>query len=343
MDHVPTRTHVFFLSCAVLSIHLWLFWSWSFETAIPVIPPSSQKALFLHISVLNRSERVGPKLDGGKRSLVEPDDLSFPVSSTKVLKRYGASPSKVLTSEKKPEKQGDGEFRDETREGEQSSSVVSVAYLKVPSSTKLNYQITGVHRGVPWDSGIGVLDWNHQGDVYSLEFTFPHRSGRLKIQTSRGHLSLEEGLLPARFGDRLQGERAVHFQRIEGARFIRFSANVPSVGLQSYAQDQLSILVQLAAIVSGRLASGHPVNGQTSLQVATTHDASTWTFNIHSIANEPNLVYVDKMPAHHYDGRWELWLSAELDYLPTKWRISLYNGDFYEYQQVPVGQSWKAP
>jgi hypothetical protein len=288
----------------------------------------------LHVTVLAGGARVDRENTEMKRSGVVQDRLSSPVSPIQVVDKPGAAPLKVLRPKEKPEKQAVDKSQERIQEQGWMPSPVSVAYLRVPSSVKLNYQIAGMYRGMSWSSGVGVFDWSHQGDVYSLEFTFPHRSGRAKTQTSRGHLSLEEGLLPVRFGDRLQSERAVHFQRMDGVNLIRFSANVPSVELQPHAQDQLSILVQLAAIVSGRLVSGTPMNGLVSFQVATTHDASMWTFNVQSIADDPNLVYVDKMPVHHYDGRWELWLAAELNYLPTKWRVSLYNGDFYEYQQT---------
>ncbi|MEI6197677.1 MAG: hypothetical protein WCS42_25465, partial [Verrucomicrobiota bacterium] len=55
------------------------------------------------------------------------------------------------------------------------------------------------------------------------------------------------GLEPTRFGDKVRSEVAAHFDREKNK--VTFSANTPDVPLLPGAQDQLSILLQLAAML----------------------------------------------------------------------------------------------
>jgi hypothetical protein len=211
------------------------------------------------------------------------------------------------------------------------ASKIKATPLKMPKSTTLMYQVQGQRKGVLWNADGGVLKWDSQGETYVLELISPHHSGKARTQTSMGQLVSEVGLQPTRFGDRLKTEQATHFQRDDTVELIRFSANVPSVALQTNAQDQLSILIQLAALVSGRVDAGLPMTTEFEMQVATSREAAIWHFES-SLMEDTHLVYIKKKPSHPYDGLWELWLSQRLNYLPSRWRVTLHNGDFYEYQ-----------
>ncbi|MEN9844433.1 MAG: hypothetical protein RLZZ612_2262 [Pseudomonadota bacterium] len=319
----------------VLLAHLWVLCCWSPRGFESFRLPRRQENRLLHVALFPQRPSVTEKEFAGPiRHTSQGEAAPLPVSAKKAALRQDIMPSDLLAVEKKLAVQGADESYDRPQEQQSLAPSLSVAEVRVPLSLKLHYEITGVHQGVPWQSGMGALDWVHQGDAYSLAFAFPHRTGKLRTQTSRGGLSVEEGLVPVRFGDRHQSERAAHFQRTEGAKLVRFSANLPPVQLQSHAQDQLSVVVQLAAIVSGQIATGTPANRTVSFQVATAQDAATWTFNIEFPTDPADVIYVTKTPTHRYDGRWELWLAPELSYFPAKWRVSLYNGDFYQYQQT---------
>lgn len=219
--------------------------------------------------------------------------------------------------------------------------------LRVPAAVTLHYAVSGQRQGVTWQGGTGQLQWTHDGSRYAIAWYAPHRSGKTRTQTSIGQLSAHRGLLPIRFGDRLRSELAVHFQRAPSADSsspadepdsIRFSANRPTVALQDGGQDQLSTLLQLAAVVAGRVALGLPMQTELRFQVATARDAAVWTFHTTWVVHDSDTgapptddVYVKKQPSHPYDGTWEWWLSAESGYLPSRWRITLHNGDFDEY------------
>lgn len=223
--------------------------------------------------------------------------------------------------------------------------------LRVPAAVTLHYAVSGQRQGVTWAGGTGQLQWTHDGSRYAIAWHAPHRSGKTRTQTSIGQLSAHMGLLPIRFGDRLRSELAVHFQRTASAdsssstpaneaNSIRFSANRPTVALEDGGQDQLSTLFQLAAVVAGRVAVGLPMQTELRFQVATARDASVWTFHTTWVVHDsetgspPTDVYVKKQPSHPYDGTWEWWLSAESGYLPSRWRITLHNGDFDEYTLI---------
>ena len=73
------------------------------------------------------------------------------------------------------------------------------------------------------------------------------RQGQNRSQTSRGQIT-DVGLAPERFGDKYRSEVAAHFNRAQGK--VTFSANTPDAPLLTGAQDRLSVLVQLGALVA---------------------------------------------------------------------------------------------
>ena len=121
--------------------------------------------------------------------------------------------------------------------------------VRLPDPVQLRYALS-----INGQSGEAVLIWRHDGQRYSLQLDgLPATPGRpLLAQASQGAVAAE-GLAPERFVDRRRGGRqqAANFQHDTG--HIVFSG--PAVRYPAWpgAQDRLSWLAQLAAI----LAAGH--------------------------------------------------------------------------------------
>jgi hypothetical protein len=145
-------------------------------------------------------------------------------------------------------------------------------------------------------------------------------------------------LAPIRFSDKYRSEVAAHFNREVGK--VTFSANTPDVLLMVGAQDRLSILIQLAAMISG--APGHyPANTVIATQTVGPRDAAIWLFTVGSEETltlpggvQATLKLV-RNPRQEFDQKVELWLAPALGYLPARIRIAEQNGDF-------VDQKWLA-
>ena len=195
----------------------------------------------------------------------------------------------------------------------------------------LMYEGRGEERGFIKYAASGELLWAPEGSRYNAHLEISAMGFRVRTWTSKGDLS-DAGLQPLRFGDKPRGaELATHFQREKG--IISFSANNPDVPLQTGAQDKLSAILQLSAIVAGEPA--RYVRGATiAFQAADAHRAELWNFKVG--ATEPlelpggmlNALKLSKEPTVDFDQRIEVWLAPDLRYMPVRIRITEANGAY---------------
>jgi hypothetical protein len=204
----------------------------------------------------------------------------------------------------------------------------------IPPSMRLVYAVSGRRKGEVWSGTQAVFSWEASQDQYSIRWEFPHPTGQQRIQTSVGSISPDWGLLPRRFGDRLKTEQAVHFERLAEVPVIRFSVNAPNAPLAVGTQDRVSVFVQLAAMMAGHQKSEPIQEGRHrfSLPVVGGRDVGLWSFEITPVSDGEGLVRLMKHPLHPYDATWELWLAPSLGFFPIKWRVTLHNQDFVEYE-----------
>lgn len=208
----------------------------------------------------------------------------------------------------------------------------SVPLPLVPAPATWRYEVRAQQRGVAI-GGRAELAWRHDGVRYEATLRIEAPPLPLRLQRSVGTLDAD-GLHPERFSERLRTEAATHFQR-EQARIV-FSSNRPEAPLQPGAQDRLSVLVQLAAVVAaepGRFAAGTLL----PIQTAGTRDADTWTL----IAEGPESLDLrggrvealkfTRAPRGDHDPRLELWLGPA-DYGPVRLRLTAPNGDWLDLQ-----------
>ncbi len=203
---------------------------------------------------------------------------------------------------------------------------------KVPASVKLLYQIESSKFPLPLH---GELLWIRSEHSYQARLSFG-ALGQSRVQTSRGQIG-DEGLLPDRFSDKYRSELAAHFNRERG--LVTFSANTPDAVLPNGAQDRLSVLVQLAALVA---SAPNRYGPGTTLTLPTIgpRDADLWVFAFGAAETldlpggaQPAIKLV-RSPRQTYDQKVEIWLVPALGYLPGRIRITESNGDAMDQKWV---------
>ena len=210
-------------------------------------------------------------------------------------------------------------------------SAAPATKLLPPAPARLLFDGRGEERGFIKYAASAELLWQPVGDAYSARLELSTWGIRVRTWTSKGTLG-ETGLMPTRFGDKPRGaELATHFQRDKG--IISFSANNPEVPLQTGAQDKLSALLQLSALVAGapeRYGPGTAI----SFQAADAHRAESWAFQVGALERLelPGGTLMglkfSKEPSLEFDQRIEVWLAPDANYLPVRLRITEANGAY---------------
>ncbi|MBX3660466.1 MAG: DUF3108 domain-containing protein [Ramlibacter sp.] len=207
------------------------------------------------------------------------------------------------------------------------------AAFSLPGSTRLRYEVRGEVRHIPYRAD-GLLQWSHDGSNYQARLEISALLVGTRQQTSVGRVT-PDGLAPVRFSDRSRSEQAAHFERDKGR--ISFSNNAPSVALQPGAQDRLSLLIQLGAMVAGDPARFKP-GTSLAVQTASVREADVWVFTVAAAetlalpGGERRTLKLIRNPRHEFDQKVELWLSPDMDYLPVRLKLTQANGDWADQQ-----------
>lgn len=260
---------------------------------------------------------------------LNPSEAVEPVTAT------AADPVAVMPTEVAPESDRTQASSDDIRAAprqlrEQATSAVSYT---VPGSLTLQYRVQSNKFPYSLNAEFG---WQHKGENYEVRLAFG-AFGFTRVQTSRGQIT-PEGLAPLRFSDKYRSEVAAHFVRDKGK--ITFSANTPDVALLSGAQDRLSVVVQLAAMLAGD-PQRFPLATTIALQTVGPRDADTWLFTVENdeILELPGGAQSTRKLVRNarreFDQKVELWLAPTLGYLPARIRITESNGDY-------IDQKWLA-
>jgi hypothetical protein len=205
--------------------------------------------------------------------------------------------------------------------------------VAVPSSVELRYDVSASRKGATF-SADSTLRLNVTDHRYDAQLTLQAWLVGARVQTSRGELDPAWGLVPQRFGDknRNKSEQAAHFDRSRQPAVVRFSANTPDAPLPPGAQDRLSVLLQLAAMLAGEPQRYRP--GQhIHIYTAGPRDAEWWDFEVRGTealdlpAGRLNALHLLRTPTQPYDNRVELWMAPELGHLPVRVLWTQANGD----------------
>ena len=203
----------------------------------------------------------------------------------------------------------------------------------LPPSVRLNYTVEANKFPFSLNS---ELRWQHNGTHFEARLEFS-AFGQSRLQTSRGEIT-PEGLAPTRFSDKFRSELAAHFDRQNGK--VTFSANTPDAPLLAGAQDRLSILVQLAAMVASH-PEAYPEATTIAIQTIGPREADTWLFTVGRTetlvlpGGEQTALKLVRNPRKEFDQRVEVWLAPAMTYLPVRIRITEASGAY-------VDQKWLA-
>lgn len=216
------------------------------------------------------------------------------------------------------------------------AKALAATVSRLPPSARLRYNVQGEARHIPYSAQAELL-WQHDLSSYTARLTL---SALLltRTQTSVGQLSAL-GLEPLRFGDKLRTEVAAHFERDKGR--VIFSANTPDALLQPGAQDRLSVLLQLGALL-GSAAPPLEAGARLSLQTVGPRDADDWHFLVGSqeslsLPQGPHTaVKLSKQAQRDYDLQVDVWLAQDLHWLPVQLRMTQANGDMVLLQLQAV-------
>ena len=217
-----------------------------------------------------------------------------------------------------------------------TNEVVPTAF-RPPASARLSYAVQGQARQLHYHAWAELL-WQQDGQRYDARLEVGAFLLGSRVQTSSGQIG-SDGLLPQRFGDKTRSELAAHFQRDKG--IISFSANTPDVALLRGAQDRLSVVLQLSALLAAD-PERYPAGTMLSFQTVSQREAEVWQFEVEKpeVLELPygsvHSVKLTRKPRREFDQLIELWFAPELGYLPVRLRITNANGDRVDQQLKQV-------
>nr|WP_315188259.1 DUF3108 domain-containing protein [uncultured Albidiferax sp.] len=202
-----------------------------------------------------------------------------------------------------------------------------------PEPVRLLYALAGESKKLRYNAR-GELLWQHDGQTYQATLQASMLFLGSRTRTSVGSIT-PEGLAPQRFSDKWRTEVAAHFDQANHR--ASFSANTPDVVLQTAAQDQLSVVLQIAGILAADPAA-YPPAATIAIQTIGPKDADLWIFAVEG----PEHIYVPsggidtlkltRKPRKPFDQQVELWLAPGMGYLPVRLKITNANGDYIDQQ-----------
>lgn len=203
--------------------------------------------------------------------------------------------------------------------------------LRLPPSITLFYDVKGTRKGISFPAS-STLRFSQDGSTYDARLDIKALLVGTRTQTSKGSVDASTGLQPVRFGDKTKSELATHFDRSRTPPALRFSGNTPDMPLQTFTQDRLSVLFQLAAMLAGepaRFGAGSTV----VVHTAGPRDADFWQFKVAQPealslpVGTMTAIHLIRTPLHVHDNQVDIWLAPSLGYAPVRVLWTQSNGD----------------
>jgi hypothetical protein len=167
-----------------------------------------------------------------------------------------------------------------------------------------------------------LLRWYSDGDHYRLTL---ERSGQAALGSdSQGRLGAA-GLAPERYVESRRGreQRAVNFQHDAGR--ITFSGPQLEYPLLPGAQDRLSWMLQLPAVLEADAALREPGSEVLIFVAGARGDGQVWTFTVqgrHDLEAPAGLVagalHLRRAATRPYDTQVDVWLDPARHHLPVR-------------------------
>lgn len=189
---------------------------------------------------------------------------------------------------------------------------------QLPPAATLRYDIS---RGLL--HGTGELAWRPLGGAYELKLDLKLGGITILSQASVGDIDAA-GIAPLRFTDQRarRGTTAANFRRAAGK--ITYSGSQSEFALQPGAQDRLSWMLQLAAIVAVEPQLGMP-GARVVMQVTGSRgDAGRWVFRcigveaIEARGGALDALKFVREAREAYDTTVQVWLDPKRHHLPVQ-------------------------
>ena len=198
---------------------------------------------------------------------------------------------------------------------------------RVPPPFRLTYAL---RRGAL--SGQAELTLQRAGAGYELELKGTALGLEVLGLRSQGNVG-PHGLMPERFVDRRRGRDRLAANFDHGAGRITYSGSAASQPLGLGAQDRLSWMVQLAAILEAAPAR-HGTGSRIAVSVSGARaDVDTWTFIVQDRQrlSLPGGAVVEALrlkrePRRPYDTQVEVWMDPAQHHLPVRARLTVLPG-----------------
>ena len=203
--------------------------------------------------------------------------------------------------------------------------------IKLPDSVTLKYAVRGEIKKLAYNVN-GQMAWTNNGTHYEARQEVSAFLLGTRGQISTGNIT-PNGLAPTRFGDKGKRELAAHFDFDK--RSVTFSANTPSIAIGAGAQDRVSVMIQLGAMIAAA-PDRYPPGTKISFTTIGPRNADRWIFTVGEKevldlpAGPTPALRLQKLPRHERDVQADLWLGTEKQYLPVRLRLTQTNGDFAE-------------
>jgi outer membrane biosynthesis protein TonB len=174
----------------------------------------------------------------------------------------------------------------------------------------------------------GELRWTVSGDAYRLSLEASAFGLSVLSWTSTGRVDAN-GLAPDRFTDRRRGrsELAANFQREAGR--ISYSGPTVTYPLVPGAQDRLSWMLQLPAILEASPTLREPGRRIMMFVTGARGDADVWTFVVQGRTAldlpggpVPDAIHLLRAPRKAYDTQAEAWLDPARGHLLVRVRLT---------------------
>jgi len=212
---------------------------------------------------------------------------------------------------------------------------------QVHAPVQLSFALSGLRGGVqPWSGAFGELSWRQDGSSYRAELALKIFFRTIRRQTSTGQVS-PQGIAPERFTDARKNESVAELRRDSGQ--VVFSSGAPPVPLRPGAQDRLSVVMQLGALLAGDPAR-FPPGSEITLQTVGPRDAEPWVFKVGGEekvsvpAGEFVARRLSRQARHAGDYALDLWLAPSQAYLPVQMRQTEPDGDVFDLQLREISQ-----
>lgn len=221
-----------------------------------------------------------------------------------------------------------------TGEGDTGGNIARSAPLRISGSVRLAFAATAQQGAQPMEGAFGDLVWQQDGTHYDASLSIKFLFMTFRNTRSTGVIG-PTGIEPLRYSDRRRTEVASHFVRDQ--KTVIFSNNSPAVPLLAGAQDRLSVVLQLGALMAGD-PGRYPPGSVIAVQTVGTSDAEIWAFTLSGDeqvtvqAGEFTARKLTRSPRKPFDDKIELWLAPDLGYLPIRIRQTQPNGDFIDLQ-----------